>query len=335
MTTTQVIFLIGLGIYLSVALSSSYGLFNWILLRDDSMYQHHEQDKFSAGTDREKCPVALVSGHDICGWGVPMQLYRHFITVAHLIFAAVIAVALPYLVFFSKKGGPLHKKIGYFITIVLVIQGFGGLSSLILQAIRQFFIMPRDSLPPEWGYVLPLDSKFVFLPMFAAGFVTPIMNGLGKWVLKIPYSICAIITLLVLIYDVGYAYPVMIRRMLKHSSDTYDFQILVELLAISVLYPFQDVGNLLRYYAHFVKGEKMDDLAQHVNNTKILTAVAYTAITWFTSHTRIYDGDKQYAIPTFYRIVVCLIPCLVMVWTGSFSSYVKYMYGMKDKAKEE
>ena len=257
-STTALVIIACLG-YATVKLAASNALFDWILLRTDLEYQHHEQITFSDGTDREKCPVGFIGGHDICGWGVPMQAYRHFIMLAHLVFAAVLATALPYLVFISKKGGPMHKKVGYITTVILVVQAVGGLSSLTLQAVRQFIIMPRDSLPPELGYVLPLDAKFVYLPMFAAGFVTPILNGLGKWVLKVPYMVCAIVTLLVLLYDVFYAYPVMFRRMLNHPYDSYDYQILLELLIISVLYPFQDLGNLLRYYAHFVKGEKMND----------------------------------------------------------------------------
>ena len=314
---------------------NTYGLFDWIVLREELLQQRHEQIPFSDGTDREKCPVSIVGGHDVCGWGQPMQVFRYFVILNHLVFAGVLAIALIHQVFLSKAGGPMHKKIGYYTSILLVVQAIGGCTSLALQAVRQFIVLPRDDLPPEYGYVLPLDSKFVFLPMFAFGFVTPIMNGLGKWVLKIPYSVCAIVTLLVLLYDVLYAYPVMTRRLFNHSYETYDFQILLELLVISVLYPFQDFGNLFKYYDHFVKGKKMDDLAHHINNTRVLTAVAFTAITWFSVHYRITDenGD-QYAIPTFYRILATLLPCFVMVLTGSMVEFVTYLYGglfAKDK----
>lgn len=314
---------------------NTFALFDWMNLSEVYQYQHHKQVLLSTGADRDECPVAIVGGHDICGWGTPMQLFRAVVMYNHLLFALVLVIALPYQVFVSKKGGPMHKKIGYYTTVVLVVQAIGGITSLTLQAVRQFIVMPRDDLPPEMGYVLPLSSKFVFLPMFALGFVTPILNGLGKWVLKIPYSVCAVVTFVTLLYDTLYAYPVMIRRLFNYSYDTYEFQMLLELIVISALYPLQDFGNLLKYYDHFVKGKKMDDLAHHINNARILTAVAFTAVTWFSVHYRPTDenGD-QWTVPTFYRIFATLLPCVFMAFTGSLAEFLEYLYGglfVKDK----
>merc|ERR1712038_1210332 len=182
--------------------------------------------------------------------------------------------------------------------------------------------MPRDGLPQEMGYVLPPSSKFVFLPMFTMGFMTPIMNGLGYMALRIPHKINAIITLLAFIYELV-AYFIMIKRIFTFGAETYDFQMLLELIVISVVYPFQDVCNLLKYYGVFFKGEKLNLVEHHKHNTRMLTVVAMTAICWFLIHIRVED---EWPIPTFYRILVSYTPFLVMVLTGSFVEYMKYMF---------
>jgi len=314
---------------------SFLGLFDWIQLAEELKKQTHDQVIFSDGTDRMKCPVATIGGHDICGWGVPMQVFRTFIMIAHLGMAVLLVFLLPYQVFFSNKGDALHKKIGFITTMILLVQALGGIGSLALQGVRQFIVMPNnEELPPEMGYVLPLDSKFVFLPMFAMGFVTPIMNGLGKMVLKVPYRVSAIVTLLALFYELGYAYPTMIKRLFTHEVATYEFQMLFELISIGVVYPLQDFGNLLIYYKYFFKGEKFNELEHHANNTRMLTVVALTAVCWFLIHLRVIDGDDQFPIPTFYRLIASFFPFLVMVFNGHFALFMKYTYGLgKEKGK--
>jgi hypothetical protein len=312
-------------------MSSFLGLFDWIPLREDLRAQFHEQEIFSGGKNRELCPISLVGGHDICGWSVAMQVFRYFDMMAHLVGAFLLIFALPYQLYFNGKVSARHKRIGKIVTVALFVQAFGGGTSLVLQAFTHYIFADRAGTAIEKGYVLTLESKFVFLPMFSMGFVTPIMNGLAKMAFNIPYKVSAIVTLLSVIYALGYAYPVMIRRMLPHNSDTYDFQILFELVVIAVVYPLQDIGNSLKYYALIKKGEKFDEIEHHLHNCKMLTVVAFTAVLWFAAHQRIVDGDTHYSIPTFYRIVVSFIPFLVMVFTGSFGSYMKYFYGLGAK----
>jgi hypothetical protein len=245
--------------------------------------------------------------------------------LGHLVGAGVLVFALPYQVFYSVKGSLTHKRVGKVITAILVVQAITGVGSLILQAVRyHVYNTSDDDLPVEHGYALTDDSKFVFLPMFAMGFITPLLNGLGKMVLGLPYKFSAIITLLTLFYSVGYAYPTMIKRLFTHGTETYDFQILFELIAISVIYPLQDLGNTIKYYQLSFKGTKFNEVEHHLNNVKMLTVIAFTAIAWFSVHYRV---ENKYPIPTFWRILGSLIPAVVMVFTGSFGTYMKYFFG--------
>lgn len=202
------------------------------------------------------------------------------------------------------------------------IQGFGGILSLVLQGVRYYGFMEQRNLPPEHGYALTQESKFVFLPMFAMGFITPLLNGLGKMAIGIPYKVSAAITFFTAIYSTFFAYPEMIRRMLPHSPATYEFQCLFELVIISVVYPLQDWANVVIY----LKGVK-NDIEHHANNVKMLTVVAFTAIFWFTAHIRIGDEGEQFPIPTFWRVVAIYVPFLVMVFIGSFGTYLQYFFG--------
>ena len=309
---------------------SFLGLFDWISISESLKKQTHEQVIFSDGLDRLECPIATIGGHDICGWGTPMQVFRTFVMKAHLGAAIVLALLLPYQVFITKKGGRHHKLVGKYTTILLFIQAFFGIASLMLQAVRYYSVKDKQGLPPEYGYVLPVMCKFAFLPMFAMGFVTPIMNGLGYWVFKIPYKVCAMITFLALCYELGYAYPVMIKRMMGYSTDTYEFQILFELVCISVVYPLQDIANLVIYYDYFFKGgKKFNGLKHHSNNAKMLTVVAFTAICWFSVHYRVEDEEtgEQWPFPTFYRLVGSFLPFMSMVATGSFFEYLEFFFG--------
>jgi hypothetical protein len=314
---------------------SFLGLFDWMLLSEELKAQHHEQIPASDGLDRLTCPIATVGGHDICGWGVPMQVFRNFIMKSHLYGAGVLILLIPYQLFFSKKGSTNHKRVGFLTTLILMVQAAGGSASLILQAVRYYSVMEKQDLPPEYGYVLTPDSKFVFLIMFAMGFITPILNGLGNMVLKIPHKFNAIVTLLTLVYGLFYAFPVMISRLLTHHPASYDFQILFELICIAPVYPIQDLGNCLKYYDLFYKGKEFNKVEHHLNNVKMLSVVAMTAVFWFGIHTRIEDGEDQWPIPTFYRIVASYIPFLIMIATGSFREYLVYFYFGGGKSKSE